>query len=53
MEDMTKQTTTTNSCTKFWSENTNKWRYLPKDPDYFKKNITNMRGPKLVRHAGQ
>ena len=31
-----KETTTTEKCIKVWSENTQKWRYIPKDPAYFK-----------------
>ena len=52
MEDMTKQTITTNSCTKIWSENTNKWRYVPKDPEYFKKKCYEYAGPKTCTACG-
>ena len=35
--NMSKKATTTDKCVKVWSDNTLKWRYIPKDPDYFKK----------------
>ena len=31
-----KTTTGTEKTNKIWSESTNKWRYVPKDPTYFK-----------------
>ena len=51
-EDMPKQTTTTNKCVKVWSVNTNKWRYIPKDPEYFKHKYYEYLGPKTCKFCG-
>ena len=51
-EDMSKQTTTTNNCVKVWSETSNKWRYIPKDPEYFKRKYYEYLGPKTCKFCG-
>ena len=52
IEDDSKQSTTTNKCTKIWSENTNKRRYIPKDPEYFKNKYYEYVGPKTCTACG-
>ena len=50
--DMSKETTTTNKCIKVWSETSNKWRYIPNDPDYFRRKYYEYLGPKTCTCCG-
>ena len=50
--DMSKKTTTTDKCVKVWSDNTLKWRYIPKDPEYFKNKYYEYRGPQTCMCCG-
>ena len=50
--DMSKKTTTTDKCLKVWSENTLKWRYIPKDPEYFKNKYYEYAGPQICKCCG-
>ena len=47
-----KETTTTEKCIKVWSENTQKWRYIPKDPAYFKTKYYKYLGEKTCAICG-
>ena len=51
-EDMSKQTTTTNTCVKVWSETSNTWRYTPNDLEYFKHTYFEYLGPKTCKFCG-
>ena len=47
-----KETTTTEKCIKIWSEKTQKWRYIPKDPAYFKDKYYKYLGEKTCAICG-
>jgi hypothetical protein len=51
-EDISKETTTTERCIKIWSEKGNKWRYIPKDPAYFRNKYYEYRGDKTCAICG-
>jgi hypothetical protein len=47
-----KKTTTTEHCIKIWSERTKRWRYIPKDPAYFRIKYYEYLGPKTCSVCG-
>jgi hypothetical protein len=47
-----KKTTTTENCIKIWSEASKRWRYVPKDPEYFKIKYYKYLGPKTCSNCG-
>ena len=47
-----KKTTTTEHCIKIWSEGSSRWRYVPKDPEYFKIKYYKYLGPKTCSQCG-
>ena len=51
-EDDSKKTTTTEHCIKIWSEHSKMWRYVPKDPEYFKIKYYKYLGPKTCAVCG-
>ena len=51
-EDDSKKTTTTQQCIKIWSEHSKRWRYVPKDPEYFKIKYYKYLGPKTCAVCG-
>ena len=51
-EDESKKTTTTEQCIKIWSEHSKRWRYVPKDPEYFKIKYYKYLGPKTCAVCG-
>ena len=51
-EDDSKKTTTTEQCIKIWSEHSKRWRYVPKDPEYFKIKYYKYLGPKTCAVCG-
>jgi hypothetical protein len=52
-EDMSKkENSTTEKSIKIWSENTKKWRYVPKDPSYFRNNYYDYVRPKPCNICG-
>ena len=46
------KTTTTEHCIKIWSEHSKRWRYVPKDPEYFKIKYYKYLGPKTCAVCG-
>ena len=50
--DDSKKTTTTQQCIKIWSEYSQRWRYVPKDPEYFKIKYYKYLGPKTCAVCG-
>jgi hypothetical protein len=51
-EYVSKKTTTTDNCIKIWNEASKKWRYIPKDPAYFRNNYYEYVGPKTCTICG-
>ena len=51
-EDDSKKNTTTQQCIKIWSEHSKRWRYVPKDPEYFKIKYYKYLGPKTCAVCG-
>ena len=51
-EDDSKKNTTTEQCIKIWSEHSKRWRYVPKDPEYFKIKYYKYLGPKTCAVCG-
>jgi hypothetical protein len=51
-QEIKKPNTTTEKSIKVWSENTNKWRYIPKDPTYFKHKYHEHVRPKSCPFCG-
>jgi hypothetical protein len=51
-EENLKKTTTTEHCIKIWSEHSKRWRYIPKDPAYFRIKYYEYVGPKTCRVCG-
>jgi uncharacterized protein YijF (DUF1287 family) len=47
-----KASTTTEHCIKVWSEYSKKWRYIPKDPAYFRLKYYEYVGPKTCPVCG-
>ena len=47
-----KETSTTEKSIKIWSENTQKWRYVPKDPAYFRLKYYDYVKPKTCDICG-
>jgi hypothetical protein len=47
-----KKTTTTEHCIKIWSEHSKRWRYIPKDPDYFRIKYYEYLGDKTCPVCG-
>jgi hypothetical protein len=50
--DDSKESSTTEHCIKVWSEYSNKWRYIPKDPAYFRMKYYKYLGPKTCSMCG-
>ena len=51
-EDDSKTNTTTEHCIKIWSEQGKRWRYVPKDPAYFRIKYYKYLGPKTCAVCG-
>ena len=51
-KDDSKTNTTTEHCIKIWSEHGQRWRYVPKDPEYFKIKYYKYLGPKTCVVCG-
>ena len=51
-EDDSKNNTTTEHCIKIWSEQGKRWRYVPKDPAYFRIKYYKYLGPKTCAVCG-
>jgi hypothetical protein len=47
-----KKTTTTENCIKIWSDRSNRWRYVPKDPAYFRIKYYEYLGDKTCPVCG-
>jgi hypothetical protein len=51
-QEIEKPNTTTEKSIKVWSESSNKWRYIPKDPAYFKIKYHEYVRPKSCPFCG-
>jgi hypothetical protein len=51
-QEDSKASTTTEHCIKVWSEYSKKWRYIPKDPSYFRLTYYEYLGPKTCPVCG-